>query len=67
MNSLYVYGGYDINAGILSDFLKVDLHDEQAFQWENIQLANNTKPGIFFCYLMGWIKDFQALVADIQQ
>ena len=31
--SLYVYGGYDFSVGILSDFLYIDLNEENEYIW----------------------------------
>lgn len=33
--SLYVYGGYEINAGILSDFYKLNL-TRNTYVWESV-------------------------------
>jgi len=43
----YAYGGYDINAGILSDFYKVDVNpNKPVFEWEEVDVKSaKVKPG----------------------
>lgn len=42
---MYVYGGYEINAGILSDFHKIDL-SAGVYMWDKVSVKNPKKsPG----------------------
>jgi hypothetical protein len=43
---LYVYGGYQILNGSLSDFYSIDLNDNQPkFNWIEINSKNGVTPG----------------------
>lgn len=45
--SLYVYGGYEINAGILSDFHRIDL-SKKTYIWQSITGKNpKSSPGTY--------------------
>lgn len=41
---LYVYGGYDIEDGILSDLNMIDLSQNNC-QWKEVKIRGNTRPG----------------------
>ena len=46
---MYVYGGYEANTGLLSDFWKVDLStstiDKGLLEWQEILVLGEVKPG----------------------
>lgn len=38
-SSLYIFGGYEINRGILDDFYSLDLESKDFFSWKPIEKA----------------------------
>jgi len=48
-DEMYVYGGYEANTGLLSDFWKVDLStstiDKGLLEWQEILVLGEVKPG----------------------
>ncbi|KAL4492534.1 hypothetical protein ABPG72_007647 [Tetrahymena utriculariae] len=45
---MYIYGGYEVNEGILGDFYEMMIKNNQVFQWQKVNLSkygpNNDKP-----------------------
>ena len=43
---MYVYGGYELNQGILQDFISVDLEEGLPYlQWEDVEANQDLTPG----------------------
>lgn len=43
---LYIYGGYDVNTGILNDFWRLNVNDPVDYVWENLtNLDDPNYPG----------------------
>lgn len=42
---MYVYGGYEVNEGILSDFHEMQLSHSQVFQWKKVKPEQELNPG----------------------
>lgn len=40
-DNLFVYGGYEINKGIMNDFYGLDLENKECFTWKNLSKKNN--------------------------
>ena len=46
-NQFYIYGGYEINEGILSDFQRIDLSkitNQMDFRWEEVPVKPSSTP-----------------------
>ncbi|EGR29859.1 kelch motif family protein, putative [Ichthyophthirius multifiliis] len=43
-DSLYIYGGYELSCGILSDFWQIQLKAQQ-YVWEKVQVKSQINPG----------------------
>lgn len=52
-SSLYIYGGYEINKGIMNDFFSLDLESKECYSWSSLSknLPNSVFPGQFFCFI----------------
>lgn len=49
-NTLYVYGGYEYNYGIMNDFYSIDLDTKEPFVWRKIEKKLGDFPGPLFFY-----------------
>ena len=48
-NKLYIFGGYEINKGIMNDFYELELDSKDYFSWKNLNYNKENKvyPGYF--------------------
>lgn len=53
---MYIYGGYEVNQGILQDFIEIDLDERlPSFQWEDVRVKSKINPGnpiLSFCLIL---------------
>ena len=39
---MYIYGGYEVNSGLLSDFYYMQIKDATTYQWESVHSEEDT-------------------------
>lgn len=47
-STLFVFGGYEYNQGILNDFICLDLESKEPFVWKTIEKSKGVYPGFNF-------------------
>lgn len=50
---LYIYGGYEINKGIMNDFFSLDLESKECYSWNSLSRNSSSSvyPGQFLCFV----------------
>lgn len=51
-SNLYLYGGYEINKGIMNDFFCLDLESKECYTWTNLTKSSSSScyPGYFLFF-----------------